>query len=113
MATVDKPSATQEQADIEEVCRLAAEGKKATDPALLKRIQERADQAKAASNRAFNFGAKAIREIRGPLDEDDARELTLAQMDLLRRGDARLVNPETGEEYVLVPVAEYKRLAGQ
>jgi hypothetical protein len=51
--------------------------------------------------------------MRGPVDEDDERELTLAQMDLLRRGDARLVDPETGEEYVLVPVAEYKRLTGR
>ena len=39
--------------------------------------------------------------------------LALAQMDLLRRGDSRLVDPETGEEYVLVPVAEYKRLSGR
>lgn len=113
MATCDEPSVTQEQADVEEVCRLAAEGKKVTDPDLMKRIQERTERAKAASNRPFSFGTKAIRETRGPIDEDDERELTLAQMDLVRRGDARLVDPETGDEYVLVPVAEYKRLTGR
>src|SRR4051794_36102122 len=110
MASVESSSPAQEQADMEEVCRLAAEGKKVTDPDLLKRIQERTKRATAASNRVFSFGTKAIREMRGPVDEDDERELTLAQMDLLRKGDARLVDPETGEEYVLVPVAEYKRL---
>jgi hypothetical protein len=113
MSTAERPSAAQEQADIEEVCRLAAEGKKVTDPEMLRRIQERTERAKAASKRLFSFGTKAIREMRGPVDEDDERELTLAQMDLLRRGDARLVDPETGEEYVLVPVAEYKRLTGR
>ena len=39
-------------------------------------------------------------------NEEQERELTLAQRDLLRRGDARLVDPETRVEYVLVPVAE-------
>jgi len=42
MATLDKPSV---QADLEEVCRLIAEGKKVTDPDLLKRIQEHSEQA--------------------------------------------------------------------
>jgi hypothetical protein len=42
MATIDKPSP---QTDLEEVCRLIAEGKKVTDPDLLKRIQERSEQA--------------------------------------------------------------------
>jgi hypothetical protein len=42
MATIDKPSAL---ANLEEVCRLVAEGKKVTDPDLLKRIQERSEQA--------------------------------------------------------------------
>ena len=113
MSTVEKPSADQEQADLQEVCRLAAEGRKVSDPDLLRRIQERSARAKAASNRPFSFGTKAIREVRGPIGEDDERELTLAQMELLRRGDARLVDPETGEVYVLVPVAEYKRLSGR
>jgi len=42
MATIDKSSA---QADLEEVCRLIAEGKKVTDPDLLKRIGERSEPA--------------------------------------------------------------------
>ena len=42
MATVEKPSP---QTDLEEVCRLIAEGKKVTDPDLLKRIRERSEQA--------------------------------------------------------------------
>ena len=33
------------QSDLEEVCRLIAEGKNVTDPALLKRIEERSEQA--------------------------------------------------------------------
>ena len=104
---------TQDDVDMEEVCRLAAEGQKVTDPDLLKRIQERTERAKAQSGRVFSFSNKVIREMRGSIDEDDERELTLDQMDLLRRGDARLVDPETGEEYVLVPVAQYKRLTGK
>ncbi len=42
MATIDKSSA---QADLEEVCRLIAEGKKVTDPDLRKRIEERSGRA--------------------------------------------------------------------
>ncbi len=42
MATVTQPTP---QADLEVVCRLIAHGDKITDPDLLKRIQERADQA--------------------------------------------------------------------
>ena len=38
MATVEKSPATQDQADLVEVCRLAAEGRKVTDPDLLTRI---------------------------------------------------------------------------
>ncbi len=114
MSTMKKTETiTQEETDMEEVCRLAAEGQKVTDPALLKRIQVRTERIKAASGRVFGFGTKAIRDMRGPIDEDGERELTLDQMALLRRGDARLVDPETGEEYVLVPVAEYKRLVGK
>ena len=41
MTTVDKPSP---QSDLEEVCRLIAEGKKVTDP-YSQRIQERSEQA--------------------------------------------------------------------
>jgi hypothetical protein len=42
MVAIDKPSA---ESDLEEVCRLLAEGKTVTDSALLKRIQQRSEQA--------------------------------------------------------------------
>jgi hypothetical protein len=42
MGIIDKSSP---QTDLEEVCRLIAEGKKVTDPDLLKRIRERSEQA--------------------------------------------------------------------
>jgi hypothetical protein len=42
MATAEKPSVPPNvEADMEEVCRLVAEGKRITDPELLKRIQDR------------------------------------------------------------------------
>ncbi len=46
MATVETPSVipADEMADMEEVCRLISEGKPVTDPALRKRIHERAEQ---------------------------------------------------------------------
>jgi hypothetical protein len=42
MATIDKPPV---YVDLEDVCRLIAEGKNVTDPDLLKRVQERSEQA--------------------------------------------------------------------
>ena len=42
MATFDEPSP---QSDLEEVCRLIAAGKRVTDPDLLRRIQQRSEQA--------------------------------------------------------------------
>ena len=42
MAAIAEPSP---EADLEEVCRLIAQGGKVTDPDLLKRIQERSEQA--------------------------------------------------------------------
>ena len=44
MATIDKPSP---RTDLEEVCRLIAEGKQVNDPDLLRRIQKRSEQATA------------------------------------------------------------------
>jgi hypothetical protein len=112
MATVEKSSAAdQEKADAEEVLRLLSEGKRVTDPELIRRIHERAEKARNASEpTSGNFSVEVIRELRGPLDEEQERELTMAQRDLLRNGHARLKDPDTGEEYVLVPVAEYERL---
>jgi hypothetical protein len=67
MATDVKPPATQEQADLEEVCRLAAEGKKVTDPDLLKRIRANADRVRAEALSKFgvqDIGVQIIRELR-------------------------------------------------
>ncbi len=42
MDTIDESSP---QADLREVCRLIAEGKRVTDPELLRRIRQRSEQA--------------------------------------------------------------------
>ncbi len=42
---MDINEAQSPQSDLEEVCRLIAEGRKVTDPELLKRIQQRSEQA--------------------------------------------------------------------
>ncbi len=54
MAIVEIPSAipAEEMADMEEVCRLIAEGKRVTDPALLKRIYERSEQVRRDAGEA-------------------------------------------------------------
>ena len=67
MSTAEKPLATQDQADLEEVCRLVAEGKKVTDPDLLKRIRERSARVRDEAFRRFgvqNIGVQIIRELR-------------------------------------------------
>ena len=64
---VEKPSADQDQADLEEVCRLAAEGGKATDPDLLKRIRERSARVREEALRRFgvqDIGVQIVRELR-------------------------------------------------
>ena len=58
---------TQVQVDMEEVCRLASEGKRVTDLDLLKRIRERADVVRNEAFRRFglqDIGVDIIREIR-------------------------------------------------
>jgi hypothetical protein len=53
-------------ADLEEVCRLAAQGG-ATNPELLRRVTERADKARAEVCRQFgvqDIGVQIIREMR-------------------------------------------------
>jgi hypothetical protein len=69
MATVETPPAipADEMADMEEVCRLIAEGKPVTDPALLKRIHERAEQVRRAmfeKHGVTNIAVDLIREVR-------------------------------------------------
>ena len=81
------------------------------------RVQDRAAQIREQVRQAHgvqDLAAHLIRESRGPLDDEQARELTLTQAETLRRGPKpwRLRDPETGEEFVLVPAADYERLVG-
>ena len=65
MATVETTS--QEQCDMDEVSRLAAEGQKVTDPELLKRIRERSARVRDEALQEFgvqNIGVQIIRELR-------------------------------------------------
>ena len=67
MAIVDDPSATQEKADRKEVYRLFAEGKRVTDPDLIRRIRERSDAARKAvfeRNGLLDFAVPTIRALR-------------------------------------------------
>ena len=69
MATVEKPSA---KADLEEVCRLLAEGKPVTDPELIGRVRERSETARRAvfeRNGLLDIAVPAIRALR---DGEDA-----------------------------------------
>lgn len=58
-----------------------------------------------------SFSARVVREMRGALDEEQERWLTIAQSERLHQGEQlRLIDPETGAEYVLVPAADYDHL---
>ncbi len=68
MATVEQ-SADQAHADLEEVCRLLSEGKRPTDPELLARIEQRANEAREETLRLCGIqdtGVQIIREMRDP-----------------------------------------------
>jgi hypothetical protein len=69
VATVETRSAisAEEMADMEEVCRLVAEGKPVSDPALRKRIYERSEQVRRAmleKHGITNIAVDLIREVR-------------------------------------------------
>ena len=88
---------------------------KPLDPELVRRVRERSDRVRQEileKHGVQDIGVQLIREARGPLDEAQERELTLAQRDLLRNAEEppRLVNPDTGETYVLLKEEEYERL---
>jgi hypothetical protein len=66
---VNAPAIDQAHEDLEEVCRLVSEGKKVTDPELLRRIEQRASEARAEDLRLFGvreLGVDIIRELRDP-----------------------------------------------
>jgi hypothetical protein len=64
-----KPSATQEQADSQEVARLIAEGKKVTDPELRRRIRARADKVRQHIHDKHGVVEWAVDMIRDARDE--------------------------------------------
>jgi hypothetical protein len=67
MATIDQPSTTQEQDDAAAVRRHFAEGKRITDPGLLKRIRSRSEAARKAvfeRNGLLDIAVPYIRELR-------------------------------------------------
>ena len=88
---------------------------KPLDPEVARRVREQSDRVRQEileKHGVLDIGTQIIRELRGPLDEDQERELTLAQRDFLRDSDGppRLLNPDTGETYVLLSEREYERL---
>lgn len=90
---------------------------KPLDPDIVRRVQERADHIRQEIREKGvpNFGTQVIREMRGALDEEQERELTLAQRDLVRNADGpvRLLDPDTDEVYLLVREDEFDRLRSQ
>lgn len=113
-ATETSATLSEEAADNQAVIEHVMTGKP-LDPEVARRIHERSDRVRQEileKRGVQNIAVQLIREMRGPLDEDQERELTLAQRDLLRDGDGppRLVNPDTGRTYVLVAEEEYERL---
>ena len=105
---------TETDADARAVIEHAMTGKP-LDPGVARRVQERSDEIRRElleKHGVQDIGVQLIREARGPLDEAQERELTLAQRDLLRTSDGppRLVDPDTGKTYVLLSEEEYERL---
>jgi hypothetical protein len=71
MTNVEKPSTIPEQEDLPEVYRLYAEGKRITDPDLLRRIRARFEAAREAvfeRNGLLDIAVPSIRSLR---DGDD------------------------------------------
>jgi hypothetical protein len=71
MTNVEKPSTIPEQEDLAEIYRLYAEGKRITDPDLLRRIRARSEAAREAvfeRNGLLDIAVPSIRSLR---DGDD------------------------------------------
>src|SRR5438105_3488996 len=102
------------QADTQLVLECVAAGRP-VPPDVAQRIQERAAQIREQVRQTHgerDIATRIIREMRGPLDDEQAHELTFSQAETLRRDPKpwRLKDPETGEEFVLVPASDYERL---
>jgi len=67
MTNTEKRSATQQQEDLAEVYRFYAEGKRITDPDLVRRIRERSEAARKAvfeRNGLLDIAVPSIRSLR-------------------------------------------------
>jgi len=67
MPNTEKPSAIQEQEDLAKVYRFYAEGKRITDPDLVRRIRERSEAARKAvfeRNGLLDIAVPSIRSLR-------------------------------------------------
>jgi len=67
MTNTEEPAAMQERDDLEEVYRLYAEGKRVTDPDLIRRIRERSEAARRAvfeRNGLLDIAVPSIRALR-------------------------------------------------
>jgi hypothetical protein len=70
MAVVGHSSATQEQADREEVARLVSQGKRVTDPELRRRITERGEAARRVMLERYGVRDVAVELLRDARDDD-------------------------------------------
>jgi hypothetical protein len=72
MANFENPSTItpDEMADMEEVCRLVSEGKRVTDPELLKPIRERSEAVQREILEKYGMVAWAVDRIREARDEE-------------------------------------------
>jgi hypothetical protein len=70
MATTEESSVAAEQADMKEVCRLIAEGKRVTDPELRRRIRERSEAVQREVLEKFGVVEWAVDLIREARDDE-------------------------------------------
>jgi hypothetical protein len=71
MTHTEEPAALQERDDLEEVYRLYAEGKRVTDPDLIRRIRERSEDARRAVFERNGLLDVAVPSIRALRDGDE------------------------------------------
>jgi hypothetical protein len=76
MANFEEESAIppDEMADLEEICRLVAAGKRVTDPELLRRIRDRSDALQRAKLLKYGLAELAADLNREARDDESARE---------------------------------------
>ncbi len=72
MTNTENRAAHQERADLEEVYRLYAEGKRVTDPDLIRRIRDRSESARKAVFERNGLLDMAVPFIRALRDGDES-----------------------------------------